>query len=317
MNPAKMNNAARKNLKKFEDIVRPKNIIAEVRKIVRLMVADFDFSWVKTVYQDITKLFEGNFVGYRKCNTKYHDLRHTEDCLLEFARILHGAFLHGHNISVKSVQLGLISALMHDTGYIQKMGDGKGTGGKYTLNHVERSIEFAKRYFIMKGYLIDDYIFCKNCLKCTGLNVKIKNIHFLSEENELVGKILGVADLIGQMSDWNYLQKLKYLFEEFQEGGVTNYKTEFDLMKKTAEFWDFTQKRFQTELGNVDRYLQDHFRVRWGINQDLDRLAIEYNINRLKYILENFPADYQRYLADEHLPEHLPMGPFDAANVAL
>ncbi len=111
-----------------------------------------------------------------------------------------------------------------------------------------------------------------------------------------MGKILGVADLMGQMSDPEYLPKLAFLFEEFQEGGVTDYKTEFDLLKKTANFWDLTQKRFKTELGNVDRYLKDHFRVCWNIDRDLDREAIENNISRLNYILENFSTDYRRHL---------------------
>jgi hypothetical protein len=298
--------------KRLADIIRPKDIFAEVKTIVCLMAPDFDFSWINTVYQDIIKLFSGDFVGYRKCNTRYHDLRHTEDCVLAFTRILHGAFLRGHPISIRGVNLGIISALMHDTGYIQQIHDTTGTGGKYTINHIERSIEFAQRYFTIKGFSHEDFIFCKSCLKCTGLEVKIHDIHFISDENELMGKILGVADLIGQMSDGNYLQKLPFLFEEFQEGGIEEFATEWELLQKTPDFWEFTQKRFSSELGNVDRFLKDHFRIRWGIDQDLDRLAVEYNLNRLKYILENHPADYRRHLRGELPGEHLWRRPFDA-----
>jgi hypothetical protein len=267
------------------------------------MFPAFDFSWVMTVYQDIVKLFEGDFLGYRKCNTRYHDLRHTEDCTLEFIRIVHGAFLNGEKISLRGLNLGLIAALMHDTGYIQRVGDTKGTGAKYTRTHVERSIDFTRRYFFIKGYPATDFNFCKNCLQCTGLNVRIEDIYFISAENELMGKILGVADLIGQMSDWNYLEKLPALFEEYQEGSVPGYESEFDLVKETPGFWKFSQERFRTELGNVDRYLKDHFKVRWGIDRDLDREAIEFNISRLNYILKNFPDDYRRFLCRYNLPD--------------
>jgi hypothetical protein len=303
--------------KKLADIISPKDILEEVKTIVFLMVPDFDFSWIHTVYQDIIKLFEGDFVGYRKCNTRYHDLRHTEDCVLEFTRILHGAFLRGHAISIRGVNLGIISALMHDTGYIQQIHDTIGTGAKYTTNHIERSIEFSRRYFNIKMFSQEDFIFCKSCLKCTGLEVKLQDIHFISDENELMGKILGVADLIGQMSDGNYLQKLPFLFSEYQEGGIAEFTSELELLKKTPDFWEFTKKRFSTELGKVDRYLQDHFRVRWGIDQDLDRLAIEYNLNRLKYILENHPADYRQYLIEEKPPADLLMRRFEADTIAL
>ena len=299
----KMAEAAMEPFKNYEQIIRPQNMIEEVRRIVQLMFPDFDFSWIMTVYHDVIKLFAGDFIGYRKCNTRYHDLRHTEDCTLEFARILHGAFLNGQQVSKRGLNLGIISALMHDTGYIQKVGDSGGTGAKYTRTHVERSIEFTRRYFTIKGYPAVDYSFCNNCLQCTGLNVKIENIHFISEENELMGKILGVADLIGQMSDWNYLEKLPSLFEEYQEGNISGYENEFDLIKETPEFWKFSQERFRLELGNVDRYLKDHFKVRWGIDRDLDREAIEFNISRLNYILKNFPSDYRRFLCRHNLPE--------------
>jgi hypothetical protein len=280
----------------LNNIVRPENILEEVKEIVSLIFPHFNFNEVISSYQDIIKLFNGEYNGYRKCNITYHDLRHTEDCLLEMARLIHGAYLNGYYVTERSVNLGLISAIMHDTGYIQSVEDVSGTGAKYTIIHVDRSIEFMREYLADKGYSFADFRFCQNCLKCTGLDVNLEDIHFDSLENELMGKILGTADLIGQMADPNYLEKLPFLFKEYQEGGIPDYESEFDLLKKTPDFWEFTQKRFATELGNLDRYLRDHFRVRWGIDRDLDREAIEKNISHLNYILEHHPTDYRRYL---------------------
>jgi len=90
-----------------------------------------------------------------------------------------------------------------------------------------------------------------------------------------------------------------------------------DLLQKTPDFWKRTQKRLQTELGGVDRFLQEHFRVRWGIDRDLDRLAIEHNISRLKHILKNFPNDYRRYLAEETNPINPASRPGGPKNLAL
>lgn len=277
-------------------MVRPNNIIEEVKGIVFLMFPQFNFHKVASVYHDIIKLFRGEFCGYYKCNTKYHDLCHTKDCLLLTARLFHGAFLNGHKFSERSINLGLISAIMHDTGYIQSANDTNGTGGKYTVVHIERSIDFVRKYFDIKGYPSEDFSFVRGCLYCTGLNVALRDIHFESVEHELVGRILGTADLIGQMSDSNYLEKLLFLFDEFQEGGIKDYKTELDLLLKTPAFWEFTKMRFATELGNVDNYLRDHFRVRWGVDRDLDREAIEKNIHRLQYILKSHATDYRKYL---------------------
>ena len=57
---------------------------------------------------------------------------------------------------------------MHDTGYIQTLDDNFGTGAKYTLQHVSRSILFMKKYFAQNDYSKEDFKFCKNCLLCTG-----------------------------------------------------------------------------------------------------------------------------------------------------
>ena len=192
---------------------------------------------------------------------------------------------------------------MHDTGYIQLAEDMTGTGGKYTLVHIERSIEVVEKYFENNGFPLRDYIFCRDCLKCTGINVKIKDIQFESHEHEILGKILGVADLIGQMADNNYLIKLPFLYEEFKEGGISTFPDELDLLKATPDFWEFTKQRFNTEYGNVDLYLRDHFRMRWGINRDLDREAIEGNIKYLKFILNHHEADYRKYLSHEGIKE--------------
>jgi hypothetical protein len=287
---------------KFEELIyieSPLDVLAEVRKIISLMFPDFDFSQVEKVFNDILKLFSGNYPGYRHCNTLYHDLTHTTDCLLVMARLLHGAWIKGIAFEPKDVNLGLISALMHDTGYIQTEDDDTGTGAKYTLSHIDRSIEFMRKYFKNHGYSREDFSACFNFLKCTGLDVKIAKIKFPSREHEIIGKILGAADLIGQMSDRNYLEKLPLLYHEFAEGGVPGFKDEMDLCEKTPFFWEVVKKRFAVELGQVDAYLHDHFRVRWGIDQDLYRLAIERNMECLHSVLGDHVAD-----CGDYSPEH-------------
>jgi len=270
----------------------PHDVLEEVKKIVLLMFPQINIDTVQKVFKDIVRLFWGKYPGYRKCNTLYHDLNHTTDCLLAMARLMHGAFVNGIAFSKREVELGLISALMHDTGYIQSVEDDTGTGAKYTLIHISRSIEFTEKYFIDHGYPLADFPACRNFLRCTGLDVKIDKIEFQSREHEIIGKILGTADLIGQMSDKNYLKKLPFLYHEYEEGGVPGFADEFDLFKKTPHFWEVVKKRFATEFGQVDGYLPDHFRVRRGIDQDLYRKAIDRNIECLQSVLEDREADY-------------------------
>ena len=280
----------------FRRIIRPKDIFKEVRTITLLIYPRFNFDLVVSIYDDIIKLFNGEYAGYLRCDTDYHNLRHTQECLLEMARLIHGAFLNGCPVTEKDVGLGLISAIMHDTGYIKATDEGGGTGGKFTVIHIDRSISFAKEYLTSRDFSSSDILYCKNCLRCTGLTVKVNTVKFISPGNELMGKILGTADLAGQMSDPFYLKKLPTLFKEFQEAGISLYEDEFDLLEKTPGFWEFTKNRFADELGSVDRYLRDHFRERWGIDRDLSREAIEKNIQYLKYILQHHRKGYRRFL---------------------
>jgi hypothetical protein len=290
-------------LKRLAYLEDPLDFLKESEKIILLMFPQFDFSLIRRVFEDIEELFNGRYPGYRGCTTRYHDLNHTLHCFLLMARLMHGAFINGIVLKEEEVALGLISALMHDTGYIQLVGDRTGTGGKYTLVHVERSIQVMEKYFNKNRFEFRDYIFCRDCLKCTDINVRIKDIQFESHEHEILGKILVTSDLIGQMADKHYLIKLLFLYDELKEGGISIFTNDLDLFKATPDFWEFTKQKFITEYGNVDRYLRDHFRVRWGIDQDLDRSAIERNIKYLKFILDHHEADYRRYISYEGIKE--------------
>ena len=75
-------------------------------------------------------------------------------------------------------------------------------------------------------------------LECTGLDTNLTEITFESKEIELLGKMLGTADLLGQMADRIYIEKLLFLFREYQEGNIVGYNNELDLLKNTANFYD-------------------------------------------------------------------------------
>jgi hypothetical protein len=291
-------------LPRFEDLVpmwNPQKVLEEVEKIVHLMYPALSFNPVEAVFHDVIKLFGGEYPGYRACNTCYHNLKHTTDCLLAMARIIHGGFVQGLVMAERDVVLGLIAALLHDTGYIQTEDDDAGTGAKYTLVHVERSIDFMKAYFAQHGYASEDFLFCSKCLKCTGLEVVIGELAFLSRNQETLGQMLGTADMLGQMADRTYLERLPFLYHEFKEGGVPGFADERDLLQKTLAFWEVTQRRLAGEFGGVYRFMRDHFRVRWGIDQDLDWETVERNMAYLQFILINHGDDYQRYLRRDGL----------------
>jgi hypothetical protein len=284
----------------IEDLVNvddPFAVLDEVKIIMGMIFQECDFRPLEGPFKDTLRLFRGDYPGYRKCNTHYHDLKHTTDTLLAMAGLIHGAIICGEGFSDRNINLGLVCALFHDTGYIQKSDDLSGTGAKYTPIHISRSIEFMHTYLAENGYFSkEDLSDGSDILRCTGLNTRLEDIHFSSGQVEMLGKILGTADLMGQMADRRYLEKLLFLFREFREAGVGGFETELDLLNDTVHFNKITKERFAGELGGVNRFMRFHFKRRWNIDRDLYAESIDRKIEYLKIVLKDHREDYRVYL---------------------
>lgn len=287
------------------DSKNPQNVLSETKTIIFSIFTDFDFEQINSVLNTVLKLFYGNYPGYRHCTTEYHNLQHTMDVFLAMTRLIHGAILENVAISKENVALGLISALFHDIGYIQQSDDQQGTGAKYTLVHVDRGIEFLENYFSHNGFSKEDFEKCRAMIKCTAMNSKMSEIKFPSREIQILGMMLGSADLLGQMADRAYLEKLLFLFYELKEGKVGTYDTEVDLLRNTLDFYENTEKRLISELGGFNRYMLTHFKKRWDIDKDLYANAIKKNRDYLEFILNNHEKEHREFLRREDIVKKL------------
>ena len=109
--------------------------------------------------------------------------------------------------------------------------------------------------------------------------------------------IVGSADLLAQMADRYYLEKLLLLYKEFEEARLGGFDSELDLLKKTVDFYENrAQKRFQEELGGVSIYMRAHFKDRWGMDRDLYDESIRKNIEYLKSLITLCEDSYTCYL---------------------
>ncbi|HUV50757.1 MAG TPA: hypothetical protein VMW78_07055 [Anaerolineae bacterium] len=274
----------------------PRAVLDEVIVILDLISPDFDTAPVTSAFNMTVSLYQGRYPGYRSCNTEYHDLHHTIETFLATARLIHGAVLDGKIFTDRRITLGLITAFLHDAGYIQEESDKDGTGAKYTANHVQRSIDFLECHGSELGLSHDETTEGRAIILCTDLAVDISTIVFKSAEVELLGKILGSADLLAQMADRTYLEKLLFLYHEFKEAGIRNYLDEVDLLRKTLAFYDFVSQRLKTTLDETDLFMGPHFTSRWGIHEDLYHVAIAKQRDFLKKILEIKDSDPRDHL---------------------
>ena len=217
---------------------------------------------------------------------------------LATARLIHGLHVQDQVFSSGVVQLGLLGALFHDAGLIQKDGENDGTGAQFTIGHEDRSIALMKEYISAKGFTAEDILDCSHIIMCTKLSLPINEIPFRSEGIKEMGKVLGSADLIAQMADRNYLEKLPLLFLEFKEAGVEGFETPLELFQSTGEFYHMVAwARLSEDLGNVSSSALYHFKSRWDIDRDLYAESVKNNIKYMKETTENCSESYECLLS--------------------
>jgi len=258
----------------------------EVTRIYRSLY-QVDSKALSQAFDDLVRLYYGDFPGYARCDTQYHDVQHVMDVTLAMARLMDGyERTRGDSprIDREVFQIGVICALFHDCGYIRKLTDTKHkNGAAYTATHVSRGGKFLKTYLpdIGLGRYAD---VAPMILHYTGYERPVETIKIADPMFRLIGTFLGSADIIAQMSDRCYLEKCRdRLYAEFVEGGITKKQTvkgevvvfasPEDLLRKTPSFYQNAAKRLDGDLGGAYQYATAHF---GGQNLYMD--AVKQNI---------------------------------------
>lgn len=257
-----------------------------------------DRSLVPRTFDWVTQCFSGRYGEYQAIDARYHDLEHTLQGTLCFARLLQGYHLAraAPELTPSLFELGLLAILFHDTGYLKERGDTEGTGAKFTLIHVDRSAQFARGFLSTKGYAEGDIQAIQNMISCTGVNVNLGAIAFATDLQRNVGFALGTADLLGQMAAHDYIDKLPTLYSEFAESarfnagkatGVGSFTSADDLMRKTPVFWEkYVLPKINTSFLGLHKYLNEPYPD--GPNYYLQR--IENNFAALRQRLTGVPT---------------------------
>eukprot|EP01080_Neovahlkampfia_damariscottae_P009500 gene9500-1706_t len=184
----------------------------------------------------------------------YHNMEHTTFVTLVGQEILRGKHIKEGNISPLDWLHCTISLLCHDIGYIKGIckydeplkniySTGKkdetfevpsgSTDAGLTKYHVDRGKAFVKQRF--ENHPIIDYRIIQQNIELTRFPVPNDDDH--KDTKGFPGVVRG-ADLLGQMSDPRYLQKIPALFYEFKETGhFEMWKTPEDLQKGYPTFF--------------------------------------------------------------------------------
>lgn len=225
-------------LRNLVDRKSPKAVLDEVHTIYKDIFDEDDLKTVDSTFAFVVALFHGDIHGYRSCNTEYHDLIHTTDTFLALARLIDGAVYTGKSFETRPIILALVAALFHDAGFILEEDDFKGTGAKYTKTHVQRGIDMIRKFAVDFKFSENDCAVMERFLWATDIIKPFNSIEFESDAERLLASLLSAADLLAQMADPAYLEKLLYLYYELEEAGADLFDSANDLLCKTVDFYE-------------------------------------------------------------------------------
>lgn len=229
---------------------------------------------IERAFRDMCRLYHGKHPDYHPCDTEYHDIQHVLDVSLTMARLLDG-YERGRAGSAPLppayFNLGVITALFHDFGYLRRRNDHTHRfGAEYTLTHVTRGSQFLREYLPRIG--LKRYAAAASQLvHFTGYERRADTIRLDDPLLRRVGEILGTADIVAQMSDRCYLEKCRdRLYPEFVLGGLTRrrlpngrvitlFNSASDLVRQTPGFYVNAMKRLDQQLNRAYAYAERHF----------------------------------------------------------
>ncbi|MCX5864898.1 MAG: GAF domain-containing protein [Deltaproteobacteria bacterium] len=226
------------------------------------------------LFSDAADLYAGRWASHEACAVTYHNFSHSLDVCLAAARMLSGwnKAEQAQALDEKYFQLGMAAGLFHDAGYIKNKGDHAGSGGKFTLIHVGRSMEISREYLSKKQWPPEDVDAVCRIISITDY-AKLPDLDPLFTDLKLktMAQMVATADLVAQMADTDYVQRIDDLFAEFKEvykfekraelikKGTKVYKTVQEIKDGTIDFYEQFVVPTLGKLGRMDRYLTNFF----------------------------------------------------------
>jgi len=288
---------------------KPQSVYTEVSEIISDFCPDSMLEQVHQAFSDLSMLYKGKLNGYLACDVPFHDLQHVMDVTLATARLLAGYEKNqplSNRLGPERIMLGVILALFHDCGYIRTEDDELKNGAAYTKSHITRGEIFLRSYLPRIG-LASHVEVISQLIHYTGYEKPIEEIQLDDKRDEILGYIVGSADLFAQMADRCYLEKCRdRLYAEFVLGGMTSrmtaegreevlYHSPEELLQKTPGFYQhMVRPRLDDKFHHVADYMKDYFN-----GQDPYQEEIDSNLQYLDLMIqENNFSLLRRKLAE-------------------
>lgn len=229
------------------DTTRAENVSEALVEISETLFPGSSVGLIQKLVTDVAKLFAGGYLDYQANDLAYHDFRHTLQVSVAFADLFAARQRSGQPpFTHRQFEIGLATALLHDSGYLKLRSDRAGTGAKYTFCHVLRSCALAASYLPSFGFKIAEIDVVLGAIRCTGPSTTGMKLRFNRLDDHIIASMVASADYLGQMAAEDYPDELELLYNEFNESDLflglppsqRVFKSAAQLVSGTGVFWD-------------------------------------------------------------------------------
>ncbi|MDP3511654.1 MAG: hypothetical protein Q8S20_02800 [Sulfuritalea sp.] len=256
---------------------------AQVGEIILAFAPGHDLQRVADAFALLDRAFDGELPGYQKLKTLYHNRTHTNEVVLCTARMLHGLHLAGQGLDADHIDAALIGALMHDVGYLMSDDEASGTGAQFTESHVLRGVDFTRTHLV---WLPPDLLEATTrVILLTDHRKHPGWVKFDNLQQQRAAYATATADLIGQMANREYLERVLLLYFEFEEAQMGGFADIHDLLEKTTAFYRMTKGRLDQDLLGLSTHLARHFGQQTGAQRNFYQESIERNLDYLEQVV--------------------------------
>lgn len=259
---------------------------AQVGSIIHRFAPGHDLDQVQQTFQLLRQAFDGKLAGYAGLKTGYHNAMHTNEVVLCTSRMLHGLHLAGHGLDAQNIDAALIGALLHDSGYLMNVTEAAvagSTGAQFTATHVNRGVEFARNH--LTGLADGTLSSIIKVIQLTDHRQHPDWVKFDNPQQQLAAFATATADLVGQMANREYLERLLFLYLEFKEAGLGGFSDTHELLEKSGAFYRMTRDRLDRDLGGMTVQLARHFSEATGESRNFYMESIDRNLAYLEHVV--------------------------------
>ena len=277
------------------NLTRPLDVADAICDILQARYPGFDSAYVRQAFCDIEAAFWGRYPGLLRCDTPYHDLRHSLSTALLMARMVDG-YERSRGSDLPSLNaaagtLAVLLALYHDIGFLRRKDEVTLNGAMLTQGHEQRSADFTRNY--LAGGPLAGLAERAELIHATNFAKPIDELlRDLPPDMVILCQMIGTADLVSQVAGRHYLERVQhFLYGEFVIAGldrmttpagnqVVLYASAEELLRKTPGFYEHVVRKRIDSFGAPYRCVAAHF----GGDNPYER-GMQRNMDYLKELI--------------------------------